>query len=869
MGQVYRARDTKLQRDVAIKVLPDLVAADRDRRLRFEREAQLLASLNHPNIAQIYGLEEVQGGHLALAMELVEGDTLATLIARGTPPQSDALAIAKQIALGLEAAHEKGIIHRDLKPANVMVTTDGHVKILDFGLGKALEGDASRDASNSPTLTLGATQAGMILGTAAYMSPEQAKGRAADKRSDVWAFGCVLYELLTGKRAFGGDDVSETLASVLKDSVDLSRLPATTPANVRVIIEKCLSRDRSTRLPDISTARFLLDDGATLAPGRMAPAHAAPSSSLSRGIGWTAALVVTAMAITAAATYWLASKPAVETSAAATHVSINFPEGDSLAVAPDSAMNFALSPDGRRVVFAGVSGGVSKLYDRGLDADLTKAIPGTEGASLPFFSPNGRSIGFFAQDKLKKVALGGGTVETLADAKSPRGGSWGDDGFVYFTTTNVSPIFRVSETGGAATAVTKLKPEQGEISHRWPQVLPGGKGLLFSIWTGPGPDEKWIAVQSLPAGDHQVVIKGGTSGRYLSPGYLLYTRDDDLFVVPMNASTLTVDKATPVTVPVRVLGAAREGSDIAVSQAGAFAYLPAAPARLERRLVWLDEKGATTEIPLPHKLYEQLAISPDGRTAVVQVQGASIELWLLNLERYTLTPFVTTGGSSQAPVWTPDGRHIIYRATRNGVRNLYWKSVDGGEEERLVTKPGFLQTPSSVRKDANGALFVSFSEVGVQARGNWTLQLDGARATAQIPQHELTTNIQFSPDGKWIAFESAGEVYVQPFPGPGQRVPISSGGAVEPLWSHDGRKLYFVASGNLMEVDISSSPSFLVGKPRTISTERFEGSPNSVTGYSLGKDGRLLRVQSLKPEGVPTSIRLVLNLDAELKTLVR
>ncbi|HEX5070280.1 MAG TPA: hypothetical protein VFV78_08685, partial [Vicinamibacterales bacterium] len=448
-------------------------------------------------------------------------------------------------------------------------------------------------------------------------------------------------------------------------------------------------------------------------------------------------------------------------------------------------------------------------------------------------------------------------------------GAWGEDGYIYFPTTNVSPIFRVPAAGGEITAVTKLKPEQGEISHRWPQVIPGGKGLLFSVWTGPGPDEKGMAVQPLPSGDHTVVIRGATSGRYLSPGYLLYTRDDDLFVVPMNAAALTVDKAAPVTVPVRVLGAESEGAELAVSQTGAFAYLPAAPARLERRLMWQDDKGVATELPVPHKLYEQLSISPDGRTAVVQLAAGSVELWLLDLERYTLTPFVTTGGSSQAPVWTPDGTHIIYRATRNGVRNLYWKPVDGGEEERLTTKPGFLHTPSSVRKDASGALFVAFSEVGVQARGNWTLQLDGSRPIVQLPQQQLTANMQFSPDGKWIALESSGEVYVQPFPGPGPRVPISTGGALEPLWSRDGRQLFFLANGNLMVADISTSPSLVVGKPRTISTEKFEASPNGVTGYSMGKDGRLLRVQSLKPGGVPTSIRLVLNLDAELKKLVR
>ena len=866
MGEVYVARDTRLNRDVAIKVLPDLVAPDHDRRSRFEREAQLLASLNHPNIAQIYGLEEThgQGGQLALAMELVDGETLATLMSRATPALPDALAIAKQIAAGLEAAHGKGIIHRDLKPGNVMVTADGQVKILDFGLGKALDTDSSRDASNSPTITLGATQAGTILGTAAYMSPEQAKGRAADKRSDIWSFGCVLYELLTGQRAFAGDDVSETLASVLKDHADLSKLPAATPRTVRVLVEKCLTRDRGARLGDISTATFLL--GETGAFDAVQPVAAPRAPSRKRGAA--VALVLTSIATIGAIAYSSGTRRAQPSTGAVTHVSIGFPPGHELRE-EIAGSNFDVSPDGRRVVYIAATGGVTKLYDRSLDSVTAKAIPGTESAGEPFFSPDGRSVGFFAQGKLKKVSIDGGTVETLVTGLNPRGGSWGDDGFIYFTTTNVSPISRVPESGGTVSVVTKLRPDQGEISHRWPQVLPGGKGLVFSIWTGPGTDEKLIAVQPLPAGEHQVVIKGGTTGRYVSPGYLLYTRADDLFIVPMNAATMTVDRAAPVKLPERVLGEAREGSAIAVSRS-VLAYLVADAARLERRLVWMDSTGLTVELPLPRRVYEHVAISPDKRTAIVQIVSGSIELWLLDLERNTLTPFVTTGGSSQAPVWTPDGKRVIYRATRNGVRNLYWKPVDGSsDEERLTTKPGFLQTPASAWTGA-GSTMVTFSENGAQqARRLWTLTLEGTRETKVLVAQDGTENARISPDGKWVAFDVGGEVYLQPFSGGGARVPVSSGGGAESLWSKDGKTLYFLAGTALMAVDVSTSPSLVVGKPRTIATGEFVGSPNSVTSYAIGKDGRFLRVQSVGADPAARSIQLVLNWDEELKRLVR
>jgi Tol biopolymer transport system component len=897
MGEVYRARDTKLQRDVAIKVLPELVTADADRVARFAREAQLLAALNHPNIAQVYGLEETKDGH-ALVMELVDGQTLSEVISaaidhassasetrravgvgpHGRPGKSgglsldDALPIARQIADALEAAHEKGIIHRDMKPGNVMLTRDGQVKVLDFGLGKALEPDPSSSVSNSPTMTVRATQAGMILGTAGYMSPEQAKGRAADKRSDVWAFGCILYEMLTGRRAFEGEDVSDTLASVLRGEPDWTALPANLPPAIRTLIERCLVKDRTRRISDISTAKFLLNEpgitGTTSALGASASTAARPRSVR---VSLAVAAVVAAIVLTAVVMTSLGPSGGAPSTGTVRRLSVLLPPGrllEEVDLAP-----IAVSPDGSHLAYTAIADGKVLLYQRALDDVEAKALAGTEGAQSPFFSFDGRWIGFFAGGQLKKVALGGGALEVICPASHGRGGTWGDDGQIYFAPTNRTGIWRVSANGGTPTEFTRLAADQGEVSHRWPQILPGNQGLLFTVWTGPGPDEKSV-VMRMATGEQRVIVRGGDRGRFVPPGYLVYGRNDNLMALPFNPAQPGSGGAVPIRLPGHLTGSTQESPGFEVSSSGVLATVPAGPERLARRLVWVDESGRTEPLPVPAQTYEHAVISPDGKQAVVQVLEGVVNLWLYNLERRSLTPFVKAASSTQAPIWTPDGKRVIYRGTRKGSRNLYWKAADDtGAEERLTTKDGVNQTPQSVSADGK---WVIFAEVGGDTGQDvFRVSLDGKRTVEPLvagPINEGSGIVSPAP-GTWLAYtaEYSGrvEIYVRPYPGPGPRLPISRDGGAEPLWSRDGRKLFFVNGDKFMVADVTLSPSFSASVPRQLYEAPFTLSANSATPFSQAHDGRFLRVQPVHPDPPATRIDVVINWLEELKRLVR
>ncbi len=481
-------------------------------------------------------------------------------------------------------------------------------------------------------------------------------------------------------------------------------------------------------------------------------------------------------------------------------------------------------------------------------------------------------MGFHAQGKLKKAALGGSAVDTLAAAQNMRGGAWGEDGFIYFTLSNVGAIVRVPESGGTPEAVTTLDAGAGEISHRDPQVLPGGKALVFTIWKGPGPDEKFVAVQSLAGGKHKIVVRGGADGRYVPPGYLVYARSDDLLAMPFDLATLEPGKIAPVALPVHLVGEATEIAALAVSAAGVLAYVPAEPSRTARRLVWVDKSGQVEALSLPNRMYEQVAIAPDGSRAIVQIVDGSVGLWLLDFARNTLTPLVTTGGSSQAPVWTSDGKRVAYRATRNGVRNLYWKSADGtGDEERLTTKAGMLHTPGSVSPDGEWLLF---TEVGPQSdRQTWRVRLTGNHELELISGKDLEEHPVFSPDGKWLAIGAApagvDEVFVRPYPGPGGRIPISRSGGSEALWSRDGKSLFFLKDDAFYVVDVTTGGTFSASTPRLLFRQRFILSPNTVTSYGQAKDGRFLRVQSVTPEQPSNIIDVVLNFPAELRSLVK
>jgi eukaryotic-like serine/threonine-protein kinase len=877
MGEVWRARDTKLGREVAIKVLPEHFADDEERLRRFEREAKTLASLNHPNVAQIFGVDQI-GDTCFLVLELVPGEALDERLGRGPLPLDEALDVCRQIAEGLEAAHESGVIHRDLKPANIRLTPEGKVKVLDFGLAKPVS-DGQRGSGTDSVLS---TEAGRLLGTPTYMAPEQARGKPIDKRVDIWAFGCVLYECLTAKRAFGGETLTDVLATVLHAELDLATLPAGVPAHVRQLLGRCLAKDPRQRLRDIGDARLVLERSGAVGE----PAESVRGSALGRTLPWgLAALLGLALAVVSVRAFgglraW--SPDAASSTRGPLHVALALPPGDE--VAQIRELPLALSPDGTLAAYVGRNANGTQLYLRPLAQAEPRPIAGTEMAKSPFFSPDGRWLGFFAQGKLKKVTVGGTALQVLADAPFARGGCWSVDDTLYFAPTNVSGIWRVPAAGGPATELTRLDPAAGEISHRWPQALPDGKSLLISIWTGPGADERQIVLQELATnGDRSVLVRGGDTPRFLAPGHLLYGRLDALYAVPWEPSRRTLEGVVPITLPEcpRLDG---EGvSAFALSTDGTLAYLPGGPARRAHRVVWVDHSGRTEPLPLKERDFQSATLSPDGRQAILQVEEGTGGLWLHDFARQTLTPFATSGGSSQAPVWTPDGKRVIYRGTRAGYRNLYWKAADGtGEEERLTLKAGVVQTPTSVSPDGRWLVF----DENVQAAGEiWLLSLEGGRVPAAPGSHPGSQesvaagtprilveglNGQFAPDGRWIAYVSTvsgrEEIYVQPFPGPGPRQPISSGGGDEPLWSKDGKELYFTTLDQLLAVDVATTPTFSAGPPRVLFDGRYRESVNGNTPYSVSADGqRFLRVQQVQPDRAVTHIDLVLGWRAELE----
>jgi len=861
MGEVFRARDTKLNRIVAIKAMHDTGLDDPERVKRFEREAQLLASLNHPNIAAIHGLEEA-GDATYLVLEFIDGRPLSDVLREGPLPADEALRLAKGIADALAAAHERGIIHRDLKPGNVMITADGQPKVLDFGLGKAIEGDGSsqRDASpsNSPTMTLAATQAGIILGTAGYMSPEQARGRAADKRSDVWAFGCLLFEMFAGRRAFEGEDVTDTLAAIVRGEPDWSVLPATTPPALRALIERCLVKDRSERLPDMSVVRFILSEPASIGTG--AHAAAAPDMPSRRSIGPPAALALVTAAVVITATLailWQRGNGA--TTGDVSRLTIVLPEGDMI---PDLTLApLAIAPDGRTIAYSGLRDGRLQLFVRDLAETEPRSLAGTDGATSPFFKPDGQWIGFFAQGKLKKIAVTGTGLQELADAPFSRGGTWSADDTIYFAPANISGLRRVSASGGPVVDVTSLDRDRGEISHRWPSITSDGQSLLFSAWSGPGPDEHWIERLSLGDGTRDVLARNVEGPSSVVGGFLITGgRHDSPQALPWNGSTADLDGIAPIDLPFSSYGFLEGTSVYSVSRNGTFAYVNSV--QHTARVVWIDRAGRTEPLRMPEGDYVAAALSPDGRRAALHLNSGVQEIWLYDFDTETLTPFVTTGGSSQAPLWSADSKYIFYRGTRSGFRNLFRKAVDGsGAEEQLTTKPDVVQTPHAVTDDGR---WLIYAEAGPEANGEsdlWRLRLDGeTEATRLVATPAAESFARVSPDGRWLAYVSnlsgRNEVWVQPFEGDGPRRQISREGALAPLWSHDGRELIFISADGLMSVPVSAEG---FGTPRLIAAGRFVLSQNGNTNYDIARDGRVLQIVPTEEAKPVTRIEIILN----------
>jgi serine/threonine-protein kinase len=870
MGEVYRARDTRLNRPVAIKSLHSTVAGDPERIARFEREAQLLASLQHPNIAGIYGVETA-GSHTYLALEFVEGRPLDALIKEnGAMPVRDAVALARQIAEAIAAAHEKGIIHRDLKPGNVMVTADGHAKVLDFGLGKSLDdgrvGAGESAAANSPTMTIGATQAGIVLGTAGYMSPEQAKGRAADRRSDVWSFGCLLFELLTGSRAFEGEDVTDTIAAIVRGEPNWKALPPPTPPALRQLLERSLIKERTQRLPDMSVVRYILNEPGVLVGDGATTQVAAPAVSTTASRFWMAAALVFATATIGLAIAYGTRSPGASSTASArppAHFTIVLPEGTELAYTNMAPL--AIAPNGRMIVFPGRRAGRIQLFIHDVSTGETKALDGTDDARSPFFSPDGRWIGFFARAKLRKITVGGTSLQEITDAPDARGGSWSVDDIIYFAPLNTSGLWKVPAAGGTGTELTTPDPKASEISHRYPLALPDGKALLFMVWTGPGSDEHRIEHLSIADGRRQVVVQNADGPIAIVNGQLVYSgRQDALLTAPWSASRPSLQGVEPQALPFLAPIDNEGASAYAASPDGTFVRLIGGASRRLARITWIDTSGKTEPLPVPDRDFVGAAISPDGRRAAIHHRGGTEEIWIYDFATKSYTPLLTPGGSSQAPVWTVDSKYIVYRGTRQGFRNLFKKAADGsGAEERLTTSASVIHTPTSATPDGKWIVFLAS---GGEAKGGDILkvELGGAHQTVPVVATTVSENSgQVSPDSRWIAFETnvtgRMEIWVQPLAMgsvTGSMRQVSRDGGTGARWSPDGRELYFLTPDGIMAVTVSGDT---FSTPRAVVQGRFRLPANANTNYDVARDGRFLHVVPIEPSRAQTRIEVVLN----------
>ena len=704
MGQVYQATDTKLNRQVALKILPEAFATDPDRLARFQREAQVLASLNHPNIAAIHGLEE-SGDVRALVLELVEGPTLADRIGKGPIPVDEALPIAKQIAEALEAAHEAGVIHRDLKPANIKVKEDGTVKVLDFGLAKALDTTPEGDPSLSPTLTAAATQMGVILGTAAYMSPEQARGKTVDKRADIWAFGVVLYEMLTGSRPFQGEDVSLTLASVMKSDVNVTVLPTNLPETLRTVIRQCLQKDTRQRVADMQDVRLAMEGAFETAVSAAAePPHAPVLRA------WQHPLLVAALALIAIATAtWALVGGGGPRSNAVKRFVITLPESDRLPLGAGDML--AISPDGRTMVYAASRNSQLQLFRRSFDEFEPAPIPNTDGARMPFFSADGRWVGFFADGALQKVALAGGPAQILTPELGAvvRGAHWGtDDMIVYGLHRPGGELMQVAASGGSPTPL--FTPDDGRRA-RFPHVLPTGDVLFTLGDSGPGTGELRVFIRE--TGEDRMLLPDAAAGRLLATGHLVFVRLGALWGVPFDLGALeTIGDPIPLVEAVRVEGGG--AVQVAIGDDGSLVYFPGESTTAGKRLLWVNRQGERTVLSLPERFYRSIALSPNGDRAVFSVGTSNIDtdVWVSELARGTLTPMVTSLTDERAPIWTLDGRALVYGAFRGERWDLRRSAADGtGDEEILTTAEDMKMErlePSSWSPDGN-FLVISYS----------------------------------------------------------------------------------------------------------------------------------------------------------------
>ena len=880
MGEVWRATDTQLNRDVALKILPEAFATDPDRLARFQREAQVLASLNHPGIAAIYGIEEDEGTR-ALVLELVEGPTLADRIAKGPIPVDEALPIAKQIAEALEAAHEAGVIHRDLKPANIKVREDGTVKVLDFGLAKALDPSPASDPSESPTLTAAATQMGVIMGTAAYMSPEQARGKPVDKRADIWAFGVVLYEMLTGHRAFQGEDVSLTLSAVLQREPEWEVLPLNIPHGLDTYLRRCFQKDPRQRVQAIGDVRLAME-GAFETGGQAAGSVAAVAPSPWRRVlpAIATAVVVGGVAVPAG---WLLKPAEPRPVVRSVHA---LPDGRSLPNIGLSALMIA--PDGEYFVYGGNDG----LYLRTLDVLEGRLIPGTEEAQIgAFLSPDGQSVGFFrsaaggrALTELVRVAVTGGVSVKLADAGIPYGASWGTDGMILYGQPD--GIWQVSENGGEPEHL--IATDIGVERVYGPQRLAGGDWVLFTLAPAAGPalwDEADIVVESLTSGERKVLRQGGaTDARYLPTGHVVYVYRNVLYAVPFDVGSLAVlGGAVPVVEGIRVGVASIPGSGAAayaVTTGGTLVYVPGSAATAGNTLAWVDPSGGHDFIDLPPGQYAHPRFSPDGQWLALERQdGTSIDVWLYEVSGATALRRLTEGGTNRYPVWSREGEHVVFQSDRDGDVSIFWQRADGTSTAERLTTPesDTVHIPEAWSPTDDRLLFSAVTGTHVEL-WLWALEDRESERFGDL-QSSVPFNSVFSPDGQWVAYtQRAGgaATYVQSVSASEARFQIGRDEEAvhHPLWTPDGsRLLYFPGPSEAVAVDVTTEQTFTLGRPVPLAGS---GLPLNVTpaiplNHDIAPDGsRFVTVLAGTADDATTrnEIVLVQNWFEELKERV-
>ena len=844
MGEVYRARDARLDRDVALKLLPDAFAANADRVARFKREAQLLASLNHSHIGAIYGFEE-DAGTYALVLELVEGPTLADRIAQGPLPLDEALPIAREIAEALEAAHEQRIIHRDLKPANIKLRPDGLVKVLDFGLAEAFDPG-------------GSAQSGGFAGTAAYMSPEQARGKSIDKRCDIWAFGCVLYEMLTGHRPFEGQDVPDVLARIVEQEPDFAALPAATPTPIRRLLRRCLDKDRRKRLPDIGVARIEIDD-ALAAPDETPRSRVRPA--------WIGAAALAAATVVGVALY-LRLLPAESPPL----VRASIPLEGQLDIAVQQ-LAFAVSPDGTRIVYRTVGAGPLRI--RQLHDAQSAAIAGTEDASTPFFSPDGRWLGFFVGQTLKKVSVTGSAVVTIATlpryvgAQGYRGAAWSDDGLIALAPSTGAGLFGVSDRGGEAKPLTVIDAGANEAAHRWPHFLPGGKAILYTVKSThlQSFDDAQIVVRSLETGEQHAVAQGH-SARYLPTGHLVFARAGALYAMPFDIARLSVTGAAVKVVDGVITHPESGGAQVAISSNGTLIYAAGGSRSAERPLLWVDRGGNARPVTERRASYWWPRVSPDGQRISVVIDAAFSKIWVLDVERGTLTRVSQLPGDQDRAVWMPDGVHVTFGAdmTGSGTVRLFSDRFDGAGNGTPVFEGG--ESPSPLGWSPDGRRLLYRQAGATTGQDVWLYSADDRTSTPFLHGPANESSASFSPDGRWIAYvsdeSSAAQIYVRPVRGPG-RSQVSIDGGTAPVWSRDGRELFFAKGDTLFAAPVTLGETFSSGAVRRLFSGPY--TLDAVTGnYDVAPDGQNFLVAGNQTPA-PHQLELVLNWFEDLNRL--